>query len=52
MRMKIITIHTIKKRMCIISDIKIESDIKDADNEENTVDPPVNSLFHVFYNCF
>ena len=23
--------------MCIISDIKIESDIKDADNEENTI---------------
>ena len=37
MRMKIITIHTIKKRMCIISDIESESETKNADNEENTV---------------
>ena len=50
--MKIITIYQKGKKMHIISDIKNESKIKDADNEENTVDPPVNSLFHVFYNCF
>ena len=35
--MKIITIHTIKKRMRIILDIESENETKNADNEENTV---------------
>ena len=35
--MKIITIHRKRKRMCIISDSESESEIKDIDNEENTV---------------
>ena len=37
LRMKIITIHRKRKRMCIISDSESESEIKDIDNEENTV---------------
>ena len=54
MRMKIITIHTIKKRMCIISDIESESETKNADNEENTVKTECHRWLplHVFYNCF
>ena len=35
--MKIITIHTIKKRMRIILDIESENETKNADNGENTV---------------
>ena len=51
--MKIITIHRKRKKMCIISDSESESEIKDADNEENTVKTgSYRWLLHVFYNCF
>ena len=39
--------------MCIISNSESESEIKDADNEENTVKTgSYRWLLHVFYNCF
>ena len=41
--------HTVKEKEYIISDNESESEIKDADNEENTVDLPINSLF---FTCF
>ena len=51
--MKIITIYQKGKKMHIISDIKNESKIKDADNEENIVKVESRRwLLHVFYNCF
>ena len=45
--MKIIAMHTVKEKEYIISDTENKSEIKDADNKENIIDPPVNSLFHV-----